>query len=208
MIGILRVVVVITAGVLSAAAAAPDRDRPLPDFTGFGLGDFTGAGSIAAALRRAGVERPADEPEPLPGVAFRGVAVQGPSGRDMLSPIAAEVRSRIEQFDVAAGVGARHDRLADGPTQWTGRIGVGHERPEGSARLDLRTTLGSPEAGGVLGLEIGPRLERRLPRGVTLFIDGRAEARAARGRDGSLWPLPGPDRDGTFGVNARAGIVR
>lgn len=210
MIGILRggMSMILVAVTLAAGAAEPAVEDPARPFTGFGLGDFEGAGSIAAALRRAEAGQAADESEPVPGVAFRGLAVQGPNGRDLLSPIAAEVRSRIERFDVAAGVGARQDRLTDGPSQWMGRIGIAHELPAGTARLDLRTTLGSPEAGGMLGLEIGPRLERRLPRGTTLFIDGRAEARAARDPEGGMWLVPGVEREGSVGVAARAGIVR
>lgn len=207
---ILRVLVVVGTGLLAGAAAAeePTPAGPPPSFTGLGLGDFEGDGSIAAALRRSGGGTAAAAESPVPGLEFRGLMVRGPNRADMLSPIAAEVRSRIECFDLAAGVLATQDGIAEGPTQWMGRIGLASERPDGSERIELRTTLGSRETGGHLGLEIGPRLERRLPRGATIFLDGKAEAQAARDVVGGGWLLPGTDGVGMLGVAARAGLVR
>jgi hypothetical protein len=204
---ILRVVVGMA--VLAAAAMAEESQpsAPPPAFAGLGLGDFEGEASIAAALRRAGGGM-ATEESPEPGLEFRGLWVQGPSRGDMLSPIAAEVRSRIDRFDIAAGVVAAPDGIAAGPSQWIGRIGLAQERPEGSERIELRTTLGSREAGGLLGLEIGPRLERRLRRGASFFIDGKAEAQAARDLEGGSWLMPGLAGEGMVGVAARAGLVR
>jgi hypothetical protein len=201
---ILRVVLV--AGVWSIvgpASAQPDSGpRPVATFTDLGLAGFEGEGSIAAALRRAGAggAEPAENPQIL----------QGPSGRDIQSPIAAEVRSRIDRFDVAAGVRAEPDRVAEGPSQWVGRIGLSNDRPEGSERLELRTTLGRRSDGGMLGVEVGPRLERRLRRGATFFIDGKAEAQAARSVDGGWWSMPGTATDGSsmVGVGARTGLLR
>lgn len=209
MLRILRFLVVTGAAGLApwAAAEEPRRVAPNPCFTGFGLGDFAGEESIAAALRRSGGGTAAQEPV-VPGLEFRGLAVQGPNRGDMLSPIAAEVRSRIDRFDVAAGVQANQDAIAAGPSEWIGRIGLANERPEGSERIELRTTLHSRETGGLLGLEIGPRLERRLRRGATFFLDGKAQAQAARDVAGNAWLLPGAEGTGALGVTARAGLVR
>jgi hypothetical protein len=208
--------VVLVAGVWSAvgpASAQPDSGpRPVVNFTDLGLAGFEGEGSIAAALRRAGAggAEPAENPQILPGLELRGLSIQGPSGRDIQLPIAAEVRSRIDRFDVAAGVRAEPDRVMEGPSQWVGRIGLSNDRPEGSERLELRTTLGRRSDGGMLGVEVGPRLERRLRRGATFFIDGKAEAQAARSVDGGWWSMPGTATDGAsmVGVGARTGLLR
>lgn len=207
------VAAVIGAGACAAPAAdAPRQTPPAEAFTGLGLAGFEGEGSIAAALRRAGEMRPASEEEEqiLPGLEFRGLSVQGPNQRDLQSPIAAEVRSRIDRFDVAAGVRADQDRVTEGPSHWVGRIGLSNDRPEGSERLELRTTLGRRSEGGMLGIEVGPRLERRLRRGATFFIDGKAEAQAARSVEGGWWSMPGTATDGSsmVGIGARTGLVR
>ena len=198
--------------VVPAWAASGPHEKPAETFTDLGLAGFEGEGSIAAALRRAGDGRTAhDESQQiLPGLELRGLSVQGPSGRDIQSPIAAEVRSRIDRFDVAAGVRAEQDRVAEGPSQWVGRIGLSSDRPEGSERLELRTTLGRRSEGGMLGIEVGPRLERRLRHGATFFIDGKAEAHAARSVDGGWWSMPGTATDDAsmVGVGARTGLVR
>lgn len=195
----------------AADSAADDAGRPVPPdvFTGLGLADFEGEGSIAAALRQAGRQGVAAADD-APTFEFRGIAVQGPNRADLLSPIAAEVRSRIDGIDLAAGLQATQAGIAEGPSQWVGRIGLSNERPEGRERLELRTTLGSRETGGLLGLEIGPRLERRLRRGATFFIDGKAEAQAARSPETGWWAMPGigADATGAVGVAARTGFVR
>ena len=196
----------------ASAADAPRQAPPVETFTGLGLAGFEGEGSIAAALRRAGEIRPASEEQEqiLPGLEFRGLSVQGPNQRDLQSPIAAEVRSRIDRFDVAAGVRADQDRVTEGPSHWVGRIGLSHDRAEGSERIELRTTLGRRSEGGMLGIEVGPRLERRLRRGATFFIDGKAEAQAARSVDDGWWSMPGAATDGSsmVGIGARTGLVR
>lgn len=206
------VAAVIGAGAYAAPAAdAPRRAPPAESFTGLGLAGFEGEGSIAAALRRVGQGEPEpEEQQLLPGLELRGLAVQGPNQRDLQSPIAAEVRSRIDRFDVAAGVRADQDRVTEGPSHWVGRIGLSNDRPEGSERLELRTTLGRRSEGGMLGIEVGPRLERRLRRGATFFIDGKAEAQAARSVDGGWWSMPGTATDGAsmVGIGARTGLVR
>lgn len=204
---------IVAAACVAAAGSAPAEDavRPVPAdvFTGLGLADFEGEGSIAAALRQAG-GRGAEEEADRPAFEFRGLWVHGPNRGDSLTPLAAEVRSRIERFDLAAGLLAAQDGIAVGPTQWVGRIGLSTERPDGGERLELRTMLGSRETGGLLGLEIGPRLERRLRHGATFFVDGKAEAHAARSPETGWWALPGVGADaaGMVGVAARTGIVR
>ena len=210
-----RVACVMLAACLLATAplGAGEWAAPAPDaFTGLGLAGFEGEGSVAAALRQAGAGGAASDPanQILPGLELRGLAVQGPSNRDLQSPIAAELRSRIERFDVAAGVRAESERFAEGPSQWIGRIGLASDRPDGGERLELRTTLGRRSEGGILGIELGPRLERRLRRGATFFIDGKAEARAARSTDGGWWSMPGTATDGAgmVGVGANTGLVR
>ena len=199
--------------VVTATAADGPPHAPLPEsFTGLGLAGFEGEGSIAAALRRAGDGRasPDESQQILPGLELRGLSVQGPNQRDLQSPIAAEVRSRIDRFDVAAGVRTEQDRVTAGPSQWVGRIGLSNDRPDGSERLELRTTLGRRSEGSMLGIEVGPRLERRLRRGATFFIDGKAEAQAARSVDGGWWSMPGTATDGSsmVGVGDRTGLVR
>jgi hypothetical protein len=195
---IMRVVFVacLCALVVPASAEHDPRVSGSENFTDLGLAGFEGDGSIAAALRRAGdVRAEQDESQQiLPGLELRGLSVQGPNQRDLQSPIAAEVRSRIDRFDVAAGV----------------RIGLSNERADGSERLELRTTLGRRSEGSMLGVEVGPRLERRLRRGATFFIDGKAEAQAARSVDGGWWSMPGTATDGSsmVGVGARTGLVR
>lgn len=202
---------VVGAGVRPCAADQPQQAPPPVVFDGFGLGDFSGTGSIAAALRQIDAEeRSAAEGLRLPGITLQGVAVQGPSGRNDQLPLTAELRSRIERFDVAAGLQTGQDLAAEGPSQWVGRIGVSSNRDEGREALELRTTLGRRGEGGILGVEVGPRVERRLGRGVTFFLDGKAEAQAARSVETGWWSLPGGATDGSsmVGVAARTGLVR
>jgi len=62
----------------------------------------------------------------------------------------------------------------------------------------------------LFGLAVGPRVERRLGHGITFFIDGQAEAQAARPAESGWWTLPGTSTaDLTMlGVTARTGLVR
>jgi hypothetical protein len=190
-----------------AAGGTRGADVPPPPLEAFDDGGLAsmGMGSVAAALR--GLE---DSPATAGGLPF-DVVVKGPSGPDaLMAPLAAEVRSRIESFDVAAGVKA--DRLApeEGAAGWTGRIGVSAERESGREVFELRTKLDRRHEVGVFGLEVGPRIERRLRRGALFFFDGKAEAQATRSAD-SGWALPGsPEADGfgAVGVTARTGFSR
>lgn len=199
---------VVLLGVCAAATAgfAQPVVPPTVVFEGFGLEGFSGAGSVVAALRAAGPTR-GDAGATLPFA----IAVRGPTDeKTVTSPLAAELRSSIERIDVAAGVRADPDVLRDGPSQWTGRIAVTSEGEQGTAAVELRTTLGRWETDGRLGVELGPRIERRLRRGRRFFIDGKAEAQAVRSTDGGWWALPGTtaaDGAGMLGVMARTGIV-
>lgn len=178
-------------------------------FDGFGLEDFSGTGSIAAELRRLEAE---ERQAGTDAVVPVDVAVRGPSGRDVDSPLTAELRSRFEAFDVAAGLRADRTLAVDGPSQWSGRIKLADERETGSEAIELRTTVGPrrrDQDGRVLGVELGPRIERRLRRGITFFIDGKAEARAAWAAEAGNASTGGTaDRDAMVGVSARTGIIR
>jgi hypothetical protein len=195
------------AGVL-ASAPARALDPPPVLFEGLGLGSFEGAGSVAAALRRVGTA-PIDPIQPP--VEFKGISVKGPSGRDALpGPLAAELRSRIDRFDVAAGMLADPASITEGPARWTGRIGLAHDRDTGRESLEVRTTLAPGPESSLVGVAFGPRVERRIGKGMTFFIDGQAEAQAVRGADAGWWALPGTSTaDLTMlGVTARTGLVR
>ena len=200
----------LVAAVVPALAGDGAVVPPPVGFEDLGLAGFSGAGSVAAALRATCATAPRDVAEVTPFA----IAVRGPSGTAPTTanlPLAAEVRSRIERFDVAAGIRANPEVLREGPAHWTGRIGLTSEGANGKTSLEVRTTLGRWESDGRLGVEVGPRIERRLRRGATFFIDGKAEAQAVRSQDGGWWALPGTtaaDGAGMLGVMARTGLVR
>lgn len=170
-----------------------------------------GDGSISAALRRFEEEQAREETGllRLPGFTVRDLTVQGPGSGGEPGPLSAELRSRSRNFDIAAGVRAEQRSTALEATEWSGRVGVANEHAGGRAVFELRTSLGGNEPDRKLGVELGPRLERRLGRGTTFFIDGRAAAEAQRPEQG-WWSLPGAAGDGstTVGVTARTGIAR
>jgi hypothetical protein len=199
--------------VLAISGAAACADEPaavLPPpvvFEGFGLESFSGRGSVAAALRGVRTEAAYGPPPLKLFVAGRPATV--PAGTPL--PIAAEVRSRIEGFDVAAGFSARPERIEDGPTRWTGRIGLSQEHEAGLERIEVRTSVDQRQRSSRLRVEVGPRLERRLPRGMRFFIDGKAEAQAVWSDETGGWALPGTPAAGglgAVGVMARTGIQR
>lgn len=190
-------VIVVSTRLVGAAFGEPVA------FEGLGLGDFTGAESVAAALRFIDATAAQEKARTL------RVAVQGPGARDQQpAPLAAEVRSRLEGIDVAAGMVADPDVVQEGPTRWTGRVAVSTDRPAGRESLELRTVLGRNGEAGLLGLELGPRFERRLEDGITVFVDGKAEAQAMRSAETGWWTLPGPGgAGGAVGVAARTGLT-
>lgn len=202
-----RIVATIVSGAVVAIAATAWAAPPVV-FDGFGLGDFEGSGSIAADLERIDAAAERERAGRMPELA---VAMQGPVGRDVPPvPMAAEVRSRIDRFDVSAGLLADSQVVAEGPARWTGRVGLTNDRENGRESLELRTIVGNNAEWGLVGVELGPRLERRLGKGVTVFVDGKAEAQARRSAETGWWSLPGTATDGAsmVGVAARTGLTR
>lgn len=205
--------------VLSSVAGRADRLPAVPPSAAPGIAPpidttiplLSGDGSVAEVLRQFEAEQARERAGllHLPGITVRELSVQGPVGRGEPGPLAAELRTRVRHFDVAAGVRAEQRQTAFEPAEWSGRLGVAHEHPAGRDAFEMRTSLAGRETGNVLGIELGPRLERRLRRGATFFIDGRAAAEAARPEHG--WrSLPAAAEDGstTVGVSARTGITR
>ena len=190
------------------ALTAVGRAAPPVEFEGFGLGNFEGTGSIAGDLER--IEA-AQQRESLGRTLELAVAMQGSVGRDAPPvPMAAELRSRIDRFDVSAGMVADSNMVTEGPARWMGRVGVSSDRSDGRESLELRTMVGNNAEWGLVGVEVGPRIERRFGKGVTVFLDGKAEAQAMRSADTGWWSMPGTSTDGSsmVGVAARTGLTR
>jgi hypothetical protein len=178
------------------------------EFDGFGLGNFEGTGSIAEELERIEAARERENFGRMPELA---VAMQGSVGRDAPpAPMTAELRSRIARFDVSAGMLADSNMVAEGPARWMGRVGVSNDRGDGRESLELRTMVGNNAEWGLVGVELGPRIERRVGKGVTVFLDGKAEAQAMRSAETGWWSMPGTSTDGSsmVGVAARTGLTR
>jgi len=177
-------------------------------FEGFGLADFRGAGSIASALADIGGDTPREDVLGMP----LDLVVKGPSGRDRFTdPLNAELRSRIEGLDLSAGMQADPAAVHDGPAKWIGGVRVSSQHAAGREMLELKTSLDRRQQDGVVKLELGPRIERKLRNGTMLFIDGKAQAQARRSADGGTWTLPGladGQAGGSVGVNASTGLVR
>jgi hypothetical protein len=202
----------LTAGRSPAAAAATDQSGtaavapPAVAFEGFGLDGFKGVGSVAAALR--GIDgQQADLPLGVPV----DVLVRGPAGRDRVAdPLAAELKGRLEGFDLLAGVQADSTLIDEGPKKWVGGVRMSHAHADGREALELRTSLGRQAQTGVLGVELGPRIERRLRKGLTVFLDGKAQAQASRSADTGAWMMPGlaGENGGSLGVAASTGVLR
>lgn len=195
--------------VASSIVAAEPSAAPVV-FDGLGLESFKGAGSIAAALR--GIEAEAEAAELPLGVPV-DVLVRGPSGRGSGSdPLAAELRSRIEGVDLSAGMQADSSVIEDGPARWVGAVGVSNDHERGRQVLELKTSLGRSHQVGILGVEVGPRIERRLRSGTVFFLDGKAQAHARRSAETGSWMMPGLAEQGqgggSLGVAASTGLVR
>jgi hypothetical protein len=191
-----------------AALAVVGQAAPPVEFDGFGLDNFEGTDSIAADLERITAARERESLARMPELA---VAMQGPVGRDAPPvPLAAELRSRIARFDISAGMLADAHVVSEGPNRWMGKVGVSNDRGDGRESLELRTILGNNAEWGLIGVELGPRIERRLGKGVTVFLDGKAEAQAMRSATTGWWSMPGTATDGSsmVGVAARTGLTR
>jgi len=200
---------IVTVGARATPPAPDGGPQPPPAlapilFDGFGLEEFEGAGSIASALRRSDVRPPA-ESIPL------DLRVRGPSSQDTAqAPMVAEIRSRLEGIDVAAGVQADRWMLSEGPNKLLGSVGFAAKHDRGRESLELRTALGQGDRSPRLSVEVGPRIERRLRRGMLLFLDGKAEAQSLRADQRATGALPSPTFEGigTIGLTGRAGLVR
>lgn len=197
----------IVACLAATAVAEPPAPIAMPPvvFEGFGLGDFKGPGSIAGAMRRA---VPSTDAPALP----LDIIVRGPGGSSgsgaPSEPLATELRSRISVLDVSAGVVATPDVMHEGLTRWIGGLKLESDHDAGREVLELRTTLTQAQTTGVFGIELGPRIERRLRRGAVLFLDGKAQAQAFKSAETGTWTLPGDTSDAVVGVTARTGFQR
>jgi hypothetical protein len=197
----LSVAMALSMGLTRADDPGPQAMPPIV-FEGFGLDEFRGDGSIAGALRQA---MPAEESPAIP----LDIVVRGPTGpAGTVEPLATEVRSRISALDISAGVVATPDVIHAGLTTWTGGMRLASDHDDGRELLELRTSLTQSEQAGVFGIELGPRIERRLRRGAVVFIDGKAEARASKSAETGVWSLPGGAADTMVGVTARTGMQR
>jgi len=168
------------------------------------LHDFSGVASLAAALRTSDLEVEAE-------AASLGVVVRGPTAPDQVrQPLTAEVRHRVEGVDVMAGLQADRTVIAEGPAKWVGGVGVANEHGRGREAVEVRTLVGQNEQWGRIGLEVGPRIERRLPGGITLFLDGKAEAASTVWQPIGGTALPGQPTDGLglIGLTGRTGFAR
>lgn len=182
---------------------APCEPQRRVEFDGFGLEDFQGAGSMASALR-------ASDLAASGAAAPLRVLVRGPSGAEQAaSPLQAEVKGRIEGIDLSAGLLADRMVIEAGPQKFVGGMAMAHDHTRGRESLELRTSIAQAPAAAKIALEVGPRIERRLPGGMTLFFDGKAEAQSVP--RGSTWqPLAGPTSDGIglIGLTGRTGLMR
>ena len=191
-------VVVVLACVVAAAGGRADELQ---------LHDFDGVASLAAALRASDLEVEEE-------AAAIGVIVKGPTAPDQVrQPLTAEVRHRInliEGVEVMAGMQADRTMISDGPAKLVGGLGMAAEHALGREALEVRTHVGQNEQWGRIGLEVGPRIERRLPGGITLFFDGKAEATSTPWQPIGGQSLPGQATDGLglIGVTGRTGLLR
>lgn len=184
--------------VLVPLAAADELD--------FRIHDFDGVSSLAASLRQSDFEVN-DEAERL------GLVVKGPTSPEQSQqPVIAQINRRIEGINVTAGMQADRSMMREGPAQWIGGLGMASECDLGRRSLELRTSVGQNDQWGAIGLEVGPRLERRLPGGILFVIDGKAEARTLPAEPGfGGQSLPGQANEsglGMIGLTGRTGLVR
>ena len=179
-----------------------ETEKPVA-FDGFGLEDFQGAGSMASALRAS------DLAAPGPATPLR-LLVKGPSGAEQAAnPLQAEVKGRIEGIDLSAGLLADRMVIEAGPQKFVGGMAMAHDHTKGRESLELRTSIAQAPTAAKIALELGPRIERRLPGGMTLFFDGKAEAQSAP-QGSTRQPLAGPMSDGIglIGLTGRTGLMR
>jgi len=187
---------------LTSTKAAEARSQCV--FEGLDLGDFAEAFSLASSLHPRDLEA---IPNPRPP----GLVVKGPmlpeQSQQLLS---AEVCNRIDGIDLSAGMQADPTSIRDGPAKWVGGLGLSADSEAGRDALEVRTSLGQNNTWGLLALEIGPRVERRLPGGILFFMDAKAEATSLFVPQGATSSLPGvaPDGLSLIGLAGRTGLLR
>ncbi|MFM8735155.1 MAG: hypothetical protein ACKOC8_08180 [Pirellulales bacterium] len=190
---------------VSVASATPPASPVM--FDGLGLAGFEGSGSIAAELERIEATAERERLGRMPALAVAMPRPADPAAPPV--PLTAELRHRFDRFDVAAGLLADSAVVAEGPARWVGRVGVSNDRANGRESLELRTTIGNNAEWGLVGVEVGPRVERRLGKGTTIFMDGKAEAQVMRSAETGWWSFPGTATEGGMvGVTARTGLAR
>ena len=196
-----------SSGPTVVADAEPTVPAPV-EFEGFGL-DADWDAIAAPAVH--GIADAA--PAPAFGLPL-DIRVRGPTGRSPSSDrLAAEVRSSLEGIDLTAGLHADLNVADDGPARWVGGVGMATDHDRGREAIEFKTSVGRGRQAGIIGVEVGPRIERRLPHGRVFFLDGKAEAQARRPADGGGWMLPrlaeqAVSGAGTIGVAASTGLVR
>jgi hypothetical protein len=174
-------------------------------FDGFGLDQQIGRTGIAQALKGLpATEASAADELPV------DLLVTGPSSsRAGSGAMTAEVGQQFSFLSVSAGMLADRDSIFTGPAGWTSRLAMEFEGETASGGLELRTQLRQTSERQTVGIELGPRLEQQLPRGIRLFFEGSAEARAEYDRTGELAPTGGPlQRPEVIGLSGTVGIAR
>ena len=175
------------------------------EFDGFGLDLRPGRTSVAKALRGL----PAAEPAAATGLPVELVVKGPPSSRAGGGAISAEIEQQFAFLNVAAGVLADRESVFSGPSGWTSRVAMEFEGEQASGGLELRTQLQQTDTTGSVGIELGPRLERRLPSGMRLFLKGSAQARTEYDRTGEMTPTSGPlQRAEMVGLSGTVGLAR
>lgn len=196
---------VMSGGDLPAAEA---ESQALPEkiaFDGFDLDLRPGRTSVAKALRGL----PAAEAEPAAGLPVELVVKGPPYSRAGSGAMSAEVEQQFAFLNVAAGVLADRESVFSGPAGWTSRVAMEFAGEQSSGGVELRTQLRQTETTGSVGIELGPRLEHRLPSGTRLFFNGSAQARTQYDRTGEMTPTSGPLQQAeVVGLSGTVGIAR
>ena len=193
----------------ASQAVANDGAAGMPKrlaFDGFGFdSDFNHAG-VAKALGglRVQDEKPSQEEGSLE------FFVKGPpSSRAGAGVMMAEVGHEMAFLNIAAGVLANRHSLVDGPSGYTSRLSVDFEGGSVAGGLDLKTQMRHAKNHSTVGIEFGPRLQRRFGKGVEFFMKGSAEAVSRYERGGEMTPTGGPlQRPEQVGLSGTVGLAR
>ena len=193
----------------ASQAVANDGAAGMPKrlaFDGFGFdSDFNHAG-VAKALGglRVQDEKPSEEEGSLE------FFVKGPpSSRAGAGVMMAEVGHEMAFLNIAAGVLANRHSLVDGPSGYTSRLSVDFEGGSVAGGLDLKTQMRHAKNHSTVGIEFGPRLQRRFGKGVEFFMKGSAEAVSRYERNGEMTPTGGPlQRPEQVGLSGTVGLAR